>query len=177
MQLAARLVARGRLPGPAACAGKTEHGAGPVAGVGAQPAAAPEPEPASAASSARPRRHLLLVLELEPAIRAARVLLAKPVELPLPRRRGPERAQPWRVEVRAGDGAVLFSAPLADATERRAEFPDLQTGELRGTTTHQAIAAVTLRLPELPGAEQVRLVDVAAGGIELGRVAYPQVAP
>jgi hypothetical protein len=156
-----------------ACSGKTELGGSP-GGAAAEPAQAAAAGTASPA--ALPRRHLLVVVELEAAAHAARVVFARPVELPLPRRRGPERPEPWRVEVLGDAGAVLYAAPLADASELRAEFPDPQTGELRGVTTHKAATAVTLRLPELPNARQVRLVNVA-DGVELGRVAYPQVAP
>lgn len=187
--MAAALVA-GSLAG---CSGKTEHGGG--AGAGAPASGDPSP-PSSPAGTERPsssggaappssqgaetpapRRHLLLVVELEPAARAARVLSTQAVELPLPRRRGPERPLPWRVEVLSGEGQVLFSAPLADASERRAEFPDPQTGELRGFKTQKRVTAVTLRLPELTDAQHVRLLNVAEGGVELGRFAYPQVSP
>ena len=157
-----------------ACSGKTEQGGG--ASAGSRPVTT-SAAPADSQAIAATRRHLLVVVELEPAARTGRVLLAKAVDLPLPRRRGPERAQPWRVEVLAGDGAVLYAAPLADASELRAEFPDPQTGELSGVKTQKRVAAVTLRLPELEGAAQVRLVDVNGGGAELCRVPYPKVTP
>jgi hypothetical protein len=128
-------------------------------------------------ADAASKRHWLMVVELEPAVQTARVLLARSVGLPLPRHRGPERAQPWRVEVLGEGGAVLFAAPFPDATERRGEFSDTNTGELRGVTSHQSVASVTLRLPELAGASQIRLFDVAHGGAELGRVAYPRAVP
>jgi hypothetical protein len=156
-----------------ACSGKTEHGGSASPSV--RTTTAPSGPVASATTTA-PRRHLLVVLEVEPAARSGRVLLARAVDLPLPRRRGPERSEPWRVEVLGADGAVVFSAPLADASERRGEFPDPQTGELRGVKVHERVTAVTVRLPELAGASTIRLVNVAQGS-ELCRVAYPQVAP
>jgi hypothetical protein len=123
------------------------------------------------------QRHLLLVVELELGPRSARLLLARSVDLPLPRRRGPARPEPWRVEVRDESGALLFSAPIADASELRAEFPDERTGELRGTTAQKRVTAVTLRLPLLAAGKQVLIVNAAGGEVELGRVAYPQVTP
>lgn len=159
------------------CSGKTERGgsssigdAGPVQ----QPAAAPAvTEPTSTA----PATHLLMVVELEPATHAARTLTARSVDLPLPRRRGPKQQRPWRVDVLGAGGAVLFSAPLEDAATVRGEFPDAN-GQLSGVTAQKRVAAVTLRLPWLAGASQVRVVSVNAGGdTELGRVAYPGVEP
>lgn len=173
MRLRSRCLAGVLAAGLGACSGKTEQGGG--ASPGAHTTMAPV-ESADDASRAGLRRHLLVVLEVEPAARAGRVLLARHVELPLPRRRGPERSQPWRVEVLGADEAVLFSAPLADASELRAEFPDPKTGELRGTKSHKRVTAVTLRLPELAGASRIRLLNVAQGS-ELCRVPYPQVEP
>lgn len=158
-----------------ACSGKTEHGGSPSSGARAATAPADLATAGDAAITAG-RRHWLVVLEVEPEARSGRVLLARSVELPLPRRRGRERSEPWRAEVLAADGATLFSAPLADASEVRGEFPDQRTGELHGVTTHKRVTAVTLRLPLLEGAAQVRLVRVADGG-ELCRVPYPQVTP
>jgi hypothetical protein len=151
------------------CSGRTEHS-------GNAPPPPRAPVATVSAPDANPTRHLLMVVELEPVAQTARVLSARSVELPLPRHRGPERALPWRVEVLGGSGEVLFAAPLPDATELRAEFPDTSTGELRGVTTHKRVAAVTLRLPQLAAATQIRLVDVAHGGVELGRVTYPGLA-
>lgn len=158
------------------CAGKTERGPGGTSGDAApaqQPAAAPSPQPTSAA----PARHLLMVIELEPATHAARTLTARSVELPLPRRRGPARSGPWRVDVLNLAGTVLFSAPLEDAATVRGEFADAD-GKLSGVTAQKRVAAVTLRLPWLEGASHVRVVSVSGGTErELGRVAYPQVSP
>ncbi len=161
-----------------ACSGKTERGGTTSAGDAApvqKPASGPaNPEPASAP----PVRHLLMVVELEPAMHVARTLTARSVELPLPRRRGPARQAPWRVDVLGSDGRVLYTAPLEDAATVRGEFRDDKTGELSGTTTQQRIAAVTLRLPWLDRASDVRIVSVAeSGDTELGRVAYPTVTP
>lgn len=159
------------------CSGKTERGAGGASGDVTpvqQPAAAPDnPRPTSAA----PARHLLLVIELEPATHVARTLTARSVDLPLPRRRGPARTGPWRVDVLNTTGVVLFSAPLDDAATVRGEFADAH-GQLSGVTAQKRVAAVTLRLPWLDGASHVRVVSVSDGAErELGRVAYPQVAP
>jgi hypothetical protein len=159
------------------CSGKTEHGSGTANGDAApvqQPAAGPAtPEPTRAA----PARHLLMVVELEPATHVARTLTARSVELPLPERRGPRRQGPWRVDVLSASGVVLFSAPLEDAASVRGEFPDAQ-GKLTGVTAQKRVAAVTLRLPWLGGASEVRLISVSSGGdSELGRVAYPKAQP
>ncbi|HYP90819.1 MAG TPA: hypothetical protein VEQ59_21780 [Polyangiaceae bacterium] len=156
-----------------ACSGRTEHG-----GFNEQSDAQGAPAPASTASARAARSgHLLLVVELEPALRAAKVLLTRSVALPLPRRRGPAQAAPWRVEVLDDTGAVAFSAPLADASALRAEFQDEHSAELHGAPAQKRVAAVTLRLPWLDGARQVRIIDARAGNIELARVAYPQVQP
>ncbi len=156
-----------------ACSGKTEGWASGEPAPAQQPAASPtSAEP----SRAEPNRHLLMVVQLEPKVRTARVLASRAVELPLPKRRGPAQSGPWRVDVLSGDGTVLFSAPLEDATTVRGEFRDEKTGQLRGVTTQKDVAAVTLRLPWLEGARDVRVVNVAADA-ELGRVAYPGVTP
>jgi hypothetical protein len=158
------------------CSGKTERsgGANGDAAPVQQPAAGPaNPEPARAA----PATHLLMVVELEPATRAARTLTARGVDLPLPRRRGPQPRAPWRVDVLSESGAVLFSAPLADAATVRGEFPDAN-GQLSGVTAQKRVAAVTLRLPWLDGASRVRIVEASdSGDSELGQVAYPGLEP
>jgi hypothetical protein len=161
----------------AACSGKTERG-----GSGAGGDAVPVQKPAAGPGNGQPARdagarHLLMVMELEPATHAARTLTARSVDLPLPRRRGPAQQAPWRVDVLSKDGAVLFSAPMEDAATVRGEFPDAQ-GQLRGVTAQKRVTAVTLRLPWLDDAAEVRVVSSSDGGeTELGRVAYPKVAP
>lgn len=158
----------------AACSGKTEGGASGEPAPVQQPAASPtRAEP----PRSEPTRHLLMVVELQPKLRAARTLMSRAVELPLPKRRGPAQYGAWRVDVLGGDGQVRFTAPLEDAATVRGEFEDEKTGELRGVTTQKDVTAVTLRLPWLEGAKEVRVVDVTAGDRELGRVAYPQVKP
>jgi hypothetical protein len=158
-----------------ACSGKTEHAGGtndrPTP---PQPAVSP---PGSRSAQADAARHLLMVVQLELVAHSAKTLTTRDVDLPLPRRRGPALQEPWRVEVLAADGGVLFSAPLADASALRAEFRDEKTGELKGVAAQKRIAAVTLRLPWLDGARQVRIVNVAGGDVELGRVAYPEAQP
>ena len=159
------------------CAGKTEHSGGSPGGE-----AAPVQTPAVGASNvepmrAEPARHLVMVVELEPAAHVARTLAARTVELPLPRRRGPVERGPWRVDVLGAGGAVLYSAPLQDASTVRGEFPDAN-GQLHGVTAQKQKTAVTLRLPWLDGASEVRVVSVGASGdTELGRVDYPKVQP
>jgi hypothetical protein len=161
----------------AACSGKTERG-----GSGAGGDAAPVQKPAAGPGNTQPgrdasARHLLMVMELEPATHAARTLTARSVNLPLPRRRGPAEQAPWRVDVLAQGGAVLFSAPLEDAATVRGEFPDAN-GQLRGVTAQKRVAAVTLRLPWMNEAAEVRVVSLSDGReTELGRVAYPKVVP
>ena len=155
------------------CSGKTEHGAGTPSGD-----AAPVQKPAAGPSNvepvqAEPLRHVLMVVELDLAAHAARTLTSRSVDLPLPRRRGPAKLAPWRVDVLSSAGAVLFSAPLEDTSAVRGEFPDAN-GQLHGVTAQKRVAAVTLRLPWLGGASEVRVVSASAGAdTELGRVAYP----
>jgi hypothetical protein len=168
----------------AACSGKTERGVSSETAPADKPAAGPaqvdpvRPADVPKQPAAQPARHLLMVVELEPASRSARTLSAKPVELPLPRRRGRAPEEPWRVEVLSETGAVLYAAPLRNASEVRGEFPD-QQGKLSGVTVQQAKAAVTLRLPLLEGARVVRVLDSEgpSGETELGRVDYPRVDP
>lgn len=168
------LLALGVLAG---CSGKTEGGGttasgepGPVQQPAASPTSADPPR-------AEPDKHLLLVVELQPKLKVARLLSSRAVELPLPKRRGPAQAGAWRADVLGADGKVLFSAPLADAGTMRADVPDEKTGELRSVTVEKDVTAVTLRLPYLSGAREVRVVDAAGGERELGRVSYPQVTP
>jgi hypothetical protein len=139
-----------------------------------QPAASPT---SSDPPRAEPDRHLLLVVELQPKLKIARVLSSRAVELPLPKRRGPAQTGAWRAEVLAEDGKVLFSAPLADAGTMRADVPDDKTGALRSVTVEKDVTAVTLRVPWLAGAREVRVVNAAGGDVELGRVQYPKVMP
>jgi hypothetical protein len=177
LRLSTCLVTLGFAATLAACSGKTERG-----GSGAGGDAAPVQKPAAGPSNAEPTRdaaarHLLLVVELELATHVARTLTARSVDVPLPRRRGPAQRAPWRVDVLAQDGSVLFSAPQEDTATVRGEFPDAK-GQLSGVTVQKRVAAVTLRLPWLDGASEVRVVSVGDGTeTELGRVAYPQVAP
>lgn len=161
-----------------ACAGKAERGGG-TGNSDAVPAQKPAAGPVNAEPPrSEPARHLLMVVELEPAAHVARTLTSRSVDLPLPRRRGPARRAPWRVDVLSPTGEVLYTAPLEDAATVRGEFRDDKTGELQGQTVQQRIAAVTLRLPWLKAAAVVRVLDVAGGTeTELGRVSYPQVAP
>jgi hypothetical protein len=159
-----------------ACSGKTEGG-GTVNGD-----ATPAQQPATSPTSSEPRvaepdRHLLMVVELAPKQRAARVLSSQTVELPLPKRRGPAQSGAWRAEVLSADGKVLFSAPLANAATMHADVPDEKTGQLRSVTVEKDVTAVTLRVPWLAGAREVRVVNAEGGEQELGRVAYPQVTP
>lgn len=159
------------------CSGKTERGSAGSNGDAApvqQPAAGPaNPAPANTP----PPKHLLMVVELEPALHVARTLTARSVELPLPRRRGPKQQGPWRVDVLNASGAVLYTAPLDDAATVRGEFADAN-GQLSGVTAQKRVAAVTLRLPWLDSATEVRVVSVNEGqDSELGRVPYPRVEP
>lgn len=163
------------------CSGKTERGIG-----GEAPAEKPAAGPSQVSDSndgvqparADDQRHVLMVVELELATRSAKILRARPVDMPLPRKRGPVQKLPWQVDVLDAAGKVLFSAPLADAGTVRGEFPNAQ-GQLSGVTTQKQVAAVTLRLPFLADASTVRVskLDDAKGAIELGSVAYPQVNP
>lgn len=177
LRLAPWAIAAAALSVLGGCSGKTER-----TGSGANGSGTPAQQPAAGPTNvegarAEPARHLLMVIELEPGPHTARTLTARSVELPLPRRRGPARVAPWRADVLAKDGAVLFSVPLDDAATVRAEFPDAQ-GKLSGVTLQKQKAAFSLRLPWLEGASEVRVVKVAEGGdVELGRVAYPQVQP
>lgn len=163
-----------------ACSGKTERGMGSE-GPAEKPAAAPGQvtdanDGAPPARADDERRHVLMVVELELATRAAKTLRARAVDQPLPRKRGPVQKLPWQVDVLDASGKVVFSAPLPDASTVRGEFPNDQ-GQLSGVTRQKQVAAVTLRLPLLHDAATVRVskLDDARGAIELGSVAYPQV--
>lgn len=169
--------------GLAACSGKTERGIASEDGPAEKPASGPaQVEPPQVALSPevgkQPARHLLMVVELEPASRLARTLTARAVELPLPRRRGKLPEEAWRVDVLDAGGAILYSTPVKDASEVRGEFPDAQ-GKLSGVRVKQAKAALTLRLPLLKDASIVRVmnVEVPSAETELAQVPYPQVAP
>jgi hypothetical protein len=164
-----------------ACSGKTERGIGGDAPA-TKPAAGPsnlnggnDAEPPAKSDEGR---HVLMVVELQLATRGAKVLTSRPVDLPLPRKRGPVARGPWQVDVLDAAGAVLFTAPLADASIVRGEFENAD-GQISGVHTQKQVAAVTLRLPVLKDAETVRVsrLDEAKGPTELGSVAYPQVQP
>jgi hypothetical protein len=162
------------------CSGKTERGSSGSSGsADAAPVQKPAASPASPEPThVEPARHLVMVVELEPATHVARTLAARSVDLPLPRRRGPAQQAPWRVDVLGNAGLVLYTAPLEDAATVRGEFRDDKTGETKGATTERRVAAVTLRLPWVDGASEVRVVSVNENGdTELGRVAYPKVMP
>jgi hypothetical protein len=164
-----------------ACSGKTERGIG-----GDAPATKPAAGPSNVSGSNDPelpakaddRRHVLLVVELQLATGGAKVLKSRPVDLPLPRKRGPVARGPWQVDVLDAAGAVLFTAPLADSSTLRGEVenPD---GQLSGVHTQKQVAAVALRLPILKDGVTVRIsrLDEAKGPTELGSVAYPKVQP
>lgn len=162
-----------------ACSGRTERGVTNETVPAEKPAAGPgRPDSTPTGGARDPRQHLLMVVELEPGVHAGRILTARSVDLPLPRRRATPRQEPWRVDVLDAAGSVLFTATLADASQLRGEFADAQ-GELSGVTVRQPKTAVTLRLPLLPDAVSVRLSSDQGSGrqTELGRVNYPQVAP
>lgn len=73
--------------------------------------------------------------------------------------RAPHR-DAWRVEVTDDDGVVLHSAPMRPVGKIRGEFagPD-------GKLVHHEVAdpnpVLTLRLPVIPNAARVRVLDVA----------------
>lgn len=163
----------------AGCSGKTERGIGSE-GAAEKPATGPstvsDPNEPAQPAAGNDRRHVLMVVELEPALRAAKVLKARPVDLPLPRKRGPVERGPWQVDVLDASGAVLYTAPLADAGTIRGEFANEQ-GQLTGTVTQKTKTAVTLRLPVLEHAATVRVSSLKdpEHPSELGSVAYPQV--
>ena len=164
-----------------ACSGKTERGIG-----GDAPATKPAAGPSNASASndseypakGDERRHVLMVVELQLATGVAKVLKSRPVDLPLPRKRGPVARGPWQVEVLDAADAVLFTAPLADGSTVRGEFEN-EDGKLSGVHTQKQVAAVTLRLPILKEGVTVRVsrLDEAQGPTELGSVAYPKVQP
>ena len=158
-----------------ACSGKTERGLGSEAPA-AKPAAGPsnmngsrDPQPPAPAGD---ERHVLMVVQLELATGFAKVLKSRPVDLPLPRKRGPVARGPWQVDVLDAAGTVLFTAPLADASTVRGEFEDGH-GQLSGVHTQKQVAAVTLRLPVWKDAVTVRVsrLNDARGPTELGSVA------
>jgi hypothetical protein len=164
-----------------ACSGKTERGISgeaPAEKPAAGPSNAADGEESVQSSRAGDRRHLLMVVELELATRTAKILKARRVDLPLPRKRGPVVRGPWQVDVLDAAGKVLYSAPLPDASTLRGEFAN-EDGQLAGVTTHMQVTGVTLRLPLLEGAARVVVskLDDGKRPSELGSVAYPQVQP
>ena len=75
------------------------------------------------------------------------------------------------------EAVELLVGGRADASLVRGEFADA-AGQLHGVAARQKKTAVTLRLPWLAAATEVRLVALGrSGDSELGRVAYPQVQP
>jgi hypothetical protein len=163
----------------AGCSGKTERGIGGDSSA-EKPAAGPtnvsDPNEPAKPTAGTERRHVLMVVELEPALQSAKVLKARPVDLPLPRRRGAVERGPWQVDVLDAAGAVLYTAPLADAGTVRGEFENEQ-GQLSGVVMQKQKTAVTLRLPVLEHAVTVRVSSLKdpEHPAELGSVAYPQV--
>src|SRR5215207_6915746 len=91
-----------------ACSGKTERGIGSEV-----PATKPAVGPSNMNGSRDPEqpaqvdetRHLLMVVELQLSTRMAKVLKSRPVDLPLPRKRGPVARGPWQVDVLDAAGA------------------------------------------------------------------------
>ena len=160
-----------------ACSGKAELGGEAVPGK--QPNSAASPPAAHIPPASLSRRHLLLVVEVEPAAQRATTLDTHWVDLPLPTHRVPVSGA-WRVEVLAADGSTLFAAALPDAALVRGEF-HAKGGQIEGVSTRKPKAALSLRLPVLPEAAVVRLVDSSAAGAsaapELGRVPYPKAEP
>jgi len=149
----------------AGCSGKTE-----LAGEGVP---GKQPSSPTTTTTSTTAKHLLMVVQVEPDAHKLTVLSARNVELPLPKRRVPERGE-WRAEVLGADGAVLYTAELPDAAALRGEFPG-PDGQIQGVHLRASTTAVTLRLPLLPAATTVRLVDASApgAGVEIARMAYP----
>ena len=161
-----------------ACSGKAEIGG--EAAPGKQPNSAATPPAAHIPLSSMPRRHVLLVVEVEPSAQRATTLDTHWVDLPLPTRRVPVFGA-WRVEVLAADGSTLYAAALPDAALVRGEFRS-KGGQIEAVSTRKLKTALSLRLPVLPNAAFVRLVDSSAAGAsgavpELGRVPYPKAEP
>jgi hypothetical protein len=165
----------------AACSGKTDRGIGgdvPATKPAAGPSNVNGDDDARAPAKGDETRHVLMVVELQLATHVAKVLKSRPVDLPLPRKRGPVARGPWQVDVLDAAGAVLFTAPLSDSSTVRGEFEN-GDGQLSGVHAQKRVAAVTLRLPILKDAVTVRVssLDDAKGPTELGSVAYPKVQP
>jgi hypothetical protein len=139
---------------------------------------------ASASTPARPERVLherartrsvLIILALDGE--HGRVLSARTVNRP-PAPRIP-RSHAWEVRVEDRDGRVLYRAPTPPGGVVRSELagPD---GKLTPVTAPDAHAAITVRVPLLPGAATLRVVAPATARArerEIARVAWPVVSP
>lgn len=92
-------------------------------------------------------KHLLLLLELNGD--RLKVLHSNLVNLPLPRRRGPERVLPWRITASGVKGKVLLRRYLEDPRLVRAEFHGKHPGDpIAGVTKlRQGQVAFSVRVP------------------------------
>jgi hypothetical protein len=115
-------------------------------------------------------RHLLVVVELGGP--TARIRRSRIVPRALRARRGP--AHGWEVVVEDAAGEVLHRTRVAPAGVVRGEFaaPD---GGVDAVQAADPRAAVRLRLPIVPGAATIRVLQGARGEeLELARVPYPE---
>jgi len=119
--------------------------------------------------------HLLITLELAGA--ALRVVDARRVPGRMQRLRGEAPGGDWEVEARSNDGALLHAVRVAPPDALRGEFAR-EGGELEGQHLQHVRSAFAVRLPVLPGAGELRVVarDGRSGARRLaGRVAFPEV--
>lgn len=115
-------------------------------------------ERTAAVSQAAPRppdRHIVAAVALRAT--GPEVIARRMVEGPAQIDRAPASGG-WRLEIEAEDGTVLHTAPVSPVTELRGEFegPD---GKIESVRFPDPEPVVTLRMPVLPRAARLRLVD------------------
>jgi len=132
--------------------------------------------------------HVLLTLKLSPA--GLSVVDAREVDTPLQRPRAPS-PEAWRVAVQDANGKLLYLAQLKPPAGVRAEFAREDGSIEAAHVSPSSESVLTVRVPVLRGAATVRIYgradtlpadDARVQGarpeamVELGKVAYPQLA-
>ena len=106
--------------------------------------------------------HQLLLVEMEGE--ALRVVRVDRVDQPLPRRRGPEKALPWRFRVETAKGEVVHAGRFEDPTLVRGEFHAKDgSGRIEAVRVERTGKVYfSLRVPAA-GAERVVVQKLKAG--------------
>jgi hypothetical protein len=140
--------------------------------------------PPEAAMDPRKDRHVIALVQL--GADGPKVLARRVVEGPPQIDRAPPE-DGWEVEVSSKDGRVLHAFPIRPVGVTRGEFagPD---GQLRHVRWQQPAPVLTVRLPVLPQAAQVRVLGRQPRGVSgvdgkpvartaLATFAWSEVAP